>query len=232
MSVTQIVPSVYKIPLGMVNAFLIDTGDLTLIDTGVADSANDILDAVREIGRRPSDVDRIVVTHCHADHTGSLAKLKGATGAPAYMHADDAALVREGQADRPMEPAPGLIPRLITKVLMRGGPMTTQPADIEYEVADGDELDVAGGLRAVHVPGHCAGQLAFLWPRHGGVLFVADAASNMFGRLGWSIVYEDFEAGKRSLVKLADMAFEVACFGHGRTMTRGASGRFRQKWQS
>ena len=38
-----------------------------------------------------------------------------------------------------------------------------------------DDLD---GLQVIHTPGHCAGQVAFLWPREGGVLFVGDAAAN------------------------------------------------------
>lgn len=228
MAVKRVVPGVYQIPLGFVNAFLIDAGDLTLIDTGVANSADRILDAVREIGRQPDDVGHILVTHCHADHSGSLAALQAATGAPAYMHAADAALVRQGQAGRPMEPAPGVIPWLVTTLLMRPRSMATEPAEIEHAVADGEQLDVAGGLHAIHAPGHCAGQLAFLWPNHGGVLFVADAASNMFGRLGWSIVYEDLELGKQSLAKLAKHEFEVACFGHGRTITENAAERLRQ----
>ncbi|HMB02744.1 MAG TPA: hypothetical protein VKP69_03270, partial [Isosphaeraceae bacterium] len=51
------------------------------------------------------------------------------------------------------------------------------PTEIEHEVGDGEML--ANGLRAVHVPGHCAGQLAFLWPQHGGVLIAADAAAHI-----------------------------------------------------
>jgi glyoxylase-like metal-dependent hydrolase (beta-lactamase superfamily II) len=30
-------------------------------------------------------------------------------------------------------------------------------------VADGETLPIAGGLHVVHIPGHCAGQVAFLW---------------------------------------------------------------------
>ena len=228
MAVKQVVPGVYVIPLGFVNAFLIGTESLALVDTGISGSADKILQAVRKIGKQPTDIRHILVTHCHADHTGSLAVLKQATGAPAYMHPPDAALVREGQTARPMMPAPGLA-GIMFRLLARRRPTTVPPADIEYEVHDGAELPVAGGIRAIHVPGHCAGQLAFLWPQQGGVLFVADAAGNMM-RLGPSIAYEDPEEGKRSLAKLAALDFEVACFGHGSAIVRGASERFRQKW--
>lgn len=228
MAAKQVVEGVYALSLGPVNAFLIDDDGLTLIDTGVPGSADKILEAVRALGRQPSDIRRILVTHCHADHSGSLAALVRATGAPAYMHPEDAALVRTGKAGRPMKPV-GLLGRIIVPLFMRGAPMIVEPAAVEHEVHDGDELPFASGLRAVHVPGHCAGQLAFLWPRRGGVLFAADAAANMV-RLGPSIVYEDVEQGKRSLRKLAALQFETACFGHGRAITSGAGERFRKKW--
>ncbi len=66
--------------------------------------------------------------------------------------------------------------------------------------------------------------MALLWPSHR-VLFVGDAAANMMG-LGLSLGYEDLELGKRSLARLATLDFEVACFGHGAPIKRGASARF------
>ena len=102
---------------------------------------------------------------------------------------------------------------------------------MDVEVNDGDELPIGGGLKVLHIPGHCKGQVAFLRARNGGLLFAADACANM-PRLGWSLGYEDFEEGKRSLAKLSALTFDVACLGHGRAITKGAAGRFRQKWGS
>jgi hypothetical protein len=48
--------------------------------------------------------------------------------------------------------------------------------------------------------------------------------------LGYSIGYEDFEMGKHDLGKIAALDFEVACFGHGKTIMQDASVRFRKKW--
>jgi glyoxylase-like metal-dependent hydrolase (beta-lactamase superfamily II) len=231
MALKEIVPGLFQISLGMVNAFLIDSDDgLTLIDTGIAGSSDKILQAIRTLGKQPADIQHILVTHCHGDHTGSLAELKEKSGAPAYMHPEDAALVRVGQSMRPLTPAPNLIAKILFRLFAnRLGDDTITPAEIEQEVTDGQLLPIAGGLTAIHVPGHCAGQLAFLWPQHGGVLFVADAAANII-RLGWSFVYEDLAEGKRSLAKLAGLEFETACFGHGKAIVRDASERFRQRW--
>lgn len=228
----QVVPGVYRISLGIVNAFLLESADgLTLIDTGIPGSTEKILAAVRELGKQPDDVHHLLVTHCHADHTGSLAVLKAATGAPAYMHPADAALVREGRAGRPVRPAPGLMPRVMfTMMSLRGAPATTEATTIEYEINDGQILPIAGGIQVIHAPGHSAGQVAFLWPQQGGVLFVADAAGNMGNRLGPSIIYEDLDLGMRTLTRLAQLPFEVACFGHGAPIKAGACHQFRQKW--
>lgn len=227
-----VVPGVYRISLGIVNAFLLESADgLALIDTGVPGSADKILNAVRELGKQPEDVHHLLVTHLHADHTGSLAVLKTATGAPAYMHPLDAAMVREGKAGRPVHPAPGLMPRLmVTMMSLRRAPATTEPASIEHEIEGGQTLPIAGGLRVINAPGHSAGQVVFLWPEQGGVLFAADAAANVGNRLGPAIIYEDLPLGMKTLNALSKLSFEVACFGHGASITKGADQQFRQQW--
>lgn len=90
-------------------------------------------------------------------------------------------------------------------------------------------IPIAGGIRAIHVPGHSGGQLAFLWEKNGGVLFAAETAYNTFG-LTHINVYEDFEDVKRSLAKITALDFDTACFCHGKTIVNGASAQFKQKW--
>ena len=229
MSVEQVVPGVYAIPLGVVNAFLIDSDELILVDTGIPNSAGTILEAVQAIGRKSSDLRHILVTHCHPDHAGSLAEVKKLTGASAYMHPLEAAITRTGTVAPDLKPAPGMDD--LFRQFIGFESARYDPAEIEHEVHDGDELLIGGGIRAIHVPGHCAGQLAFLWHASGGVLFAADTASNMMG-LGYSLGYADFEKGKQDLLKLAALDFEIACFSHGEAITHGASEKFRQKWNS
>ena len=76
--------------------------------------------------------------------------------------------------------------------------------------------------------GHCEGQVAFLYPKHGGVLFFADSCMNING-LVWTFVYEDFGIAKQSLQKLSKLSFEVAGFGHGKPILKGADVTTR-KW--
>jgi len=228
MTVHTVLPDLHQIELGRVNAFLLRGQDgLILIDAGFPGDDAPILDAIHEIGHTPTDVRHILLTHAHVDHTGGLAALKEETGAVTWMHPRDAELVRAGQAVRPYSVTPGLLNRLLYWVFVRGNPTTIAPAPIDRDVPGNNEIPVAGGLRAIHVPGHSAGHLAFLWPEHGGVLFAGDVAANAMG-LGLSIIHEDLGEARRSLRKLSRYAFDVAVFGHGGPIRQRAAERFRE----
>jgi glyoxylase-like metal-dependent hydrolase (beta-lactamase superfamily II) len=231
MRIEQVVPGIHRIHLGYVNAYLLEDGDqLALIDSGTSGSTAQILAAIESLGKTPQQVSQILLTHLHADHSGSLAELKRKTGALAGMHPIDAALIRQGQTMRPVQPAPGLLFWLMVKVLLPlRGSSSIEPSEIEAELQDNQVLDIAGGLRVIHAPGHSAGQVCFLHPAHGGVLIAADAASNFTG-LGYPPLFEDLEQGIASLKKLGRLTFEVACFGHGPPIKRGAARAFRRKW--
>lgn len=228
MALEQVLLSLYRVDLGHVNSFVIDSGNegLILIDAGTPDDAGRILQAIGELGREPTDVRHILVTHCHNDHAGGLAELEGATGAPSYMHPADARMVRAGRALRPFTRTPGLLDDATYHALFSDVPSAVPAAEVEHEVSDGEALPLAGGVEAVHVPGHCAGQLAFLWQRHGGVLLAGDAVANVMDILSLSPTHEDLGEGERSASKLAGLEFEAACFGHGQDIIQSASGRF------
>lgn len=227
-----IAAGVYRVGLGGVNAFLIETGDggLVLVDTGTRADARALGLAIRALRHGPGDVRGIVVTHLHGDHTGGLATVKEKTGAEVWMHPTDAAAVRDGVGFRSAERGPGLLRSAIVRGIevRERTPRPRTPVAVEHEVGDGETLPW-DGLLALHTPGHTAGHLALLLPRAGGVLFVGDAATD-FGRLSWGPIYEDVAEGERSLRRLAALEFEVAAFAHGRTIRSGASARFRKRW--
>jgi glyoxylase-like metal-dependent hydrolase (beta-lactamase superfamily II) len=61
-----------------------------------------------------------------------------------------------------MNPAPGLLPRTAYRFVWRPQERM-EPVRIDRHMADGETLPIAGGLHVVHILGHCAGQVAFLW---------------------------------------------------------------------
>ena len=100
MSVKQISPGVYQISPSYYNVYLIDSDELILVDVGDPNSANAIQKAVQSIGKQMTDICHILLTHCHRDHAGGLAKIKQMTGAPVYMHPIEATAVRKGETRR------------------------------------------------------------------------------------------------------------------------------------
>src|SRR6059058_1357696 len=79
---------------GHVHAFLIGCGrELALIDTLFEDDARLVLDAIRQLGRKPADLKRIAITHGHRSHLGGLSALKGASRAEALAHEWEADIV-------------------------------------------------------------------------------------------------------------------------------------------
>lgn len=224
-ALSPVVPGLWRIDLGIVNAYLLESDDgPVLIDTGSPGAEAAVLAALSERGHAPEAVRSIVVTHHHPDHAGSLAALLDATGAEAWMHPLDAAEVRVGNGFRPYRPASGILNWALERVFIRPGPTTFPPAPVHHEAADGDVLP--GGLRAVHAPGHSAGQIALLWPAHGDVLVAADACSNL-PVLTLSVIYENLDVGRETLRRLGDLPFDTAVFGHGKPIVGGAAERFR-----
>ncbi|NWF67955.1 MAG: hypothetical protein HXY40_02600 [Chloroflexi bacterium] len=96
-------------------------------------------------------------------------------------------------------------------------------------VDDYEHLPIAGGIRVIHVPGHSAGQVAYLWEEQR-VLFAADAVAHLFGKLRYGPVVEDFSLLQQSIRRLCGLTFATACFGHGAPLIAHASSRFRERW--
>ena len=212
--------------MGNVNAVLLDAGpELVLIDAGFAGKADKVFRAVAELGRQPGDIEHLVFTHGHPDHIGSAVPIIQATGARTYMHAADVAMVESGGPFRPMTPAPGLVRKIILRLVFDDNERTT-PFHIDRQIADGETLPLAGGLQVIHAPGHCAGQVAFMWQATR-LLIAGDVFSNLFG-VGDPIGFEDEAEGRRSQRKLAGLAPQAVCFGHGGSVVEDAANKLQR----
>jgi glyoxylase-like metal-dependent hydrolase (beta-lactamase superfamily II) len=222
----ELISGVHVIDCGIVQAYLYQEADrLTLIDTGLSTQAGLILDAVSAMGRRPADLRQIVLTHSHADHTGSLAELVERTGAQVIAHELDASVVR---GDAP-EPPPVLsdIERPFAEAALKATPPAPH-CHVDREVIDGDEIDVDGDSVVVHVPGHTAGSIAVYVPKRK-LLFSGDAAARLpDGNVIVGVFNVDTVLARQSFRRLASLDIEAVCFGHGAPMDRDASVAFRR----
>jgi glyoxylase-like metal-dependent hydrolase (beta-lactamase superfamily II) len=228
MAVKHVIEGVHVIPMGKANAFLIEGHDgLTLIDAGFPRKEAALFEAIRDLGRSPDELKHLIFTHHHLDHIGSAAAIVQKTGARTYMHPLDIPMAESGGPFRSMSPAPGLLGQAMCRLFYNHNERVA-PVVIDQPLSDGESLPIAGGIEIIHVPGHCAGQVALLW-RPGRMLFTGDVCMNIMG-LGDPVGFENLEDGRASQHKLAGLSFDAAGFGHGKPIAKDASARFRNKW--
>jgi glyoxylase-like metal-dependent hydrolase (beta-lactamase superfamily II) len=238
-------PHVYQLSLGFVNAFLIKgsadvkdpagnkcaNGDLTLVDTGTPGSTPKIITALQKNGLDPASIRRIILTHAHTDHAGSVAQLKNLLHIPIWAHEDTALLVEAGLPGQlPLHVTPGLINKIIYQLFIKRGAQHIEATTIDRRLRDGEILPIAGGIRIIHTPGHATGHLSLLLEQDS-LLLAADICANA-GGLNYSTVYEDRETGRQSLLKAAAFDFDKAAFGHGGPIKTGAAAAIRAKFSS
>lgn len=222
----QVLPHLRAIDFGgRVCAYLYQEADsLTLIDTGIAGDVQLILDAIAEAGRKPSDLRQIILTHCHKDHAGTAAALHRLSGAHILAHRLDAPAIR-GEA-QPADPVLTESERAIFDTVASHIP-EADPAEVHLELEDGDEVDLDGGGRVIHVPGHTPGSIAIHVPRTRTV-FTGDAVAAIGNRTMVGFFNIDPVQAKDSVRRLAQIDFDTGCFGHGPPLAKGASVAFRR----
>lgn len=209
----ELAPGVWRLPLigDYTNGFVFrdDDGQVTLLDMGLSFSGKRVLAALASLGSGPSDVTRLLLTHCHPDHAGGAAHVSRETGRPVDVHGADATYVRDGT-----QPDPD--PTLRISRLLRRLPSAPAPRlDVGEELVDGQVLPVAGGLRVIHTPGHSPGHVSFLHETSG-VLVTGDAIFNVLG-VRWPIkaLCSDFAMTQQTAHRLGEEEYAVAAFTHG-----------------
>ncbi|MGK2877950.1 MAG: MBL fold metallo-hydrolase [Solirubrobacterales bacterium] len=149
---------------GIVNVFLVEEDDgLTVVDTGM--KAAKLI--AQGAALKSKEIKRIVLTHAHDDHVGSLDALAAAVpGAEVIMSARDARLMAGDLTLDDDEPQDKL----------RGG-LKGQKTVPTSELVDGEKV---GSLRAIFTPGHTPGHFSLIDERDG-TLYTGDVFSTLAG---------------------------------------------------
>ncbi len=225
MDVVDVVPGLHLLRLGIANAYLWQDGDgATLVDTGPPGSGPAVAAALDSVGLRRHDLRRIVLTHFHDDHAGSAAELVMSTQAKVVAHAADTPVI-QGEYPGPPPNLTDFERELHAQVAADLPP--APPVHVDHRVHDGDLLDFAGGVRVVSTPGHTDGSIALHLLEHG-ICLTGDIAAEHQGQVMLGVFNLDREIATRSLLRVADLDIDVACFGHGDPVLVDAAKRLRQ----
>jgi glyoxylase-like metal-dependent hydrolase (beta-lactamase superfamily II) len=196
---------VWRFDLGSVNAYLVDDGEVTLVDAGTPRSVGTLRRGLATAGYGVEDLDRLLVTHYDVDHVGGIAGLD--LDCPVYAMEPDAGFIA-GSHRPPLGNRKGLFQRA-------AGLLLTLPDQPVERVVDEERV---GGFTAYHTPGHTPGHTTFYHAEHG-VAMLGDLVRESDGSLGtlpWPLAY-DAGQNRESIRALSarDLEFEFACMGHG-----------------
>jgi glyoxylase-like metal-dependent hydrolase (beta-lactamase superfamily II) len=229
----QVAEGVHRLTKAIANFYLIeDAGKLVLVDAGAPKDWALFSQAVHELGHRADELDAVLLTHAHPDHTGFAEQARTSAGARVLVHRADEEMARTGKAPSPN--VGSVISYLVHTqfyktvwILGRGGATRIIPIKEVSSFGDGETLDVPGRPRVVHAPGHTAGSAALVLEDRR-VLFTGDAMCTlnpMTGRRGPQLMpsglNRDAHQAMRSLDNLAGIKADVLLAGHGDPWTGG-----------
>ncbi len=193
---------------GAVNAYLIqEAAGWALVDCGPARRASSLLAEMRDGGFHLEEIQRIVLTHAHPDHSGAAAFILSRRLVKVFAHPLDIPALT---GNAPPPPYRGFGDRLRGAFFWSSG---LEPLARVVAASPQEPLRALPGWQVFHTPGHTDGSLSLYDPVHQ-VLVCGDALDNRGGRLKPGLGV-DAAASRGSIERLASLDVETLCPGHG-----------------
>jgi glyoxylase-like metal-dependent hydrolase (beta-lactamase superfamily II) len=172
-------------------------GHGALVDAGCGRALPRLLANIQASGVNPEQIEYLLLTHCHFDHTGGARALKDLLGCQVVAHALDAPFLEQGDAT-------------VSAATWYGA--TLPPCPVDRKLA-GARTEIALGERiieAIHTPGHSPGSVVYLTKSESlKILFAQDVHGPLHPDLR-----SDAEAYRHSLELLLSLEADVLCEGH------------------
>jgi glyoxylase-like metal-dependent hydrolase (beta-lactamase superfamily II) len=230
----QVSEGIHRLTRGVTNFYLIgESGKYTLVDAGTPRDWAFFARSLAELGAKLTDLDAVLLTHAHSDHTGFAERARTEAGARVWIHRADEESARTGQAGKHDGKVTSYLLRAAFyrttfSLLRRGGGRMIPIAEVSA-FADGEQIDVPGRPRAVHAPGHTPGSAAILVESRRALLTgdVIATENPLTGRLGPQIMPSglnaDTDQALASLDALRGIDADLLLPGHGDPWTQGVA---------
>ncbi len=213
----EFLPGVHKIPgTRWSRVYLIAGRDsLALVDSGLPGNGGRVDNYIRSIGRDPADIEYVLITHSHPDHTAAALGIARRTGAKIVAHPRDTRTHSKGDVSLSYM-------GVFTSVRLPIPFLRFTP--VGQSVVDGDVLPIGNGIRVLHTPGHTRGSVCY-FDESRSVIFTGDTLFSDGQRVSRSVPFpgSDREDYRASVQRLAGMKYSALCGGHGEPLVEGAS---------
>lgn len=191
---------------------------IALIDSGMSSTPKDgLIPLLGNLGLTLSDVDYILHTHGHFDHKGGDAEIKALGKAKIVVHESESTLIEDydsfhrnwSKVAYEMIGAEAAEAEWEMYATMWG-----EQVPVDMTIRDGATIDLGGcALKAVHIPGHSAGSVAWYLEEEG-MLFTGDGLQGANAGDEHLPIIEFLEDYKKSVQKLLDMPIRTIVTAH------------------
>jgi glyoxylase-like metal-dependent hydrolase (beta-lactamase superfamily II) len=179
--------------------YLLDFGGhAALVDAGCGFSRERLLRNIRACGVAPEQIEYLLITHCHFDHTGGVKDLRDMIPFQIVAHELEATYLETGD-------------NTVTAAKWYGG-ASLQAFQVDRKLTQPREIVELGGRRieAIHIPGHSPGSVAYMTRSDGlKVLFGQD----VHGPLS-PLILSNTDDYYNSLKLLIGLKADILCEGH------------------